>query len=146
MDILIDSRELADLLRFGLTGYLISVFIISPALTIAMLRLSKGRRGVFVMVVLGLLLVFVLAFYGVGFLLRHVWDIADAWGWDDAAINGVCLALALLLILFIALPLRLALNDEVSPLRREYESLTDEQLSPLDIRRREHQAKYDKRR
>ena len=142
MEILIDPKDLAEQLQFALTGYLISVFIVSPILTIALLRLSKGRRGIFVIVVLSLFLVFTLAFYGMGFLLRHVWVMTDTL--SDNAINGICLALGLLLILVLAIPLRIALNETPSPMQIEYDNLQEEQLTPMDIRRKEHLAKYNK--
>lgn len=142
MEILIDPKDLAEQLQFALAGYLVSVFIISPVLTIALLRLAKGRRGTFILVVLGLFLVFTLTFYGLGFLLRHVWVLTATLG--ENVINGVCLALGLLLILVLALPLRIALNEVPSPMQIEYESLTEDQLTPQDIRRKEYLAKYNK--
>lgn len=142
MEILIDPKDLAQQMQFALTGYFVSVFIVSPVLTLALLRLSKGRRGVFIMVVLGLFLVFTLAFYGMGFLLRHVWVMTDTLG--DNVIHGICLALGLLLILVLAIPLRIALNESPSPMQIEYDNLAEEQMTPMDIRRKEHLAKYNK--
>lgn len=142
MEILIDPKDLAAQLQYALTGYLVSVFIVSPILTLALLRLSKGRRGVFMLVVLGLFMVFTLTFYGVGFLLRHVWVMTDTLG--DNVIHGICLALALLLILVLAIPLRIALNEMPSPLQVEYDTLPEEKMTPMDIRRKEHLAKYNK--
>lgn len=143
MQPLIDPNKLQAQLQYALTAYFISAFIMSPILTFATWRFARGRRGVFIMVTAGLFLVFTLVFYGLGFVMRHVWMRADEWG--EGVIFGLSLTAALVTILLLAIPLRIALNESVSPLQSEYQELKEEQMTPMDIRRKEHMARYGKK-
>lgn len=140
MDILIRPNELAHQLQFALTGYLLATFIISPLLTLAMWRIAAGRRGVFLIVTLGLFLAFTLVFYGLLFLIEHAWGTLDVWGREVT--TGLCLLTGLLIVLMLALPLRLALNETPSPLQQEYDALTEDQMSPFDRSRKARMARY----
>ncbi len=143
MQTLINPDQLQAQLQYALISYFISAFIMSPILTLATWRFVKGRRGVFLMVTLGLFLVFTLVFYGLGFVMRHVWMRTEDWG--EGVIFGLSLTAGLITILVLAIPLRIALNESVSPLQVEYEGLGEEQMTPMDMRRKDHMTRYGKK-
>jgi MFS family permease len=132
MERFIDMEKFAETMQFALAAYVVSAFILSPIATMLAWRFSRGRRGTFLLVTLGLFLVFTLIFYGLPFLMIEVWQVAM----PTELVYGISLAVALGVMLLIALLLRIALVDGPSALEVEFDTLSEAQMSPIDLNRK----------
>lgn len=138
----IDEERARALIVFAIQGMTV-ILIISPIIGGMMWRFASKRRGTFVAVTAFLYITFIFTFYGLNFLMRHVWLLEPAWG--SNGIHGVALAVALTLILILAVPLRIAFNEEISPLQAEFNKLPSNMMTPMDHRRRAEMAKRARR-
>lgn len=103
----------------------------------------SGRRGTFVLILLTFYFGFLVCYYGFPFMSYFVWDLHETlW---PSTITGIGLLLGLLWVLLPAIPLHYLVNEGKSQLEIEFENLTQEEMSPMDWKRKQHLEKKRER-
>lgn len=116
-----------------------AVFLFSLVATFFTIRYLKGRVITFMLILWGLFLVFFVTFYGLNFVMREFWGLEATWG--SAQIDLVSLCVAVGLMMLFALYCKISIQEGPTLWQTELDNLTEEQLTPMDIKRREHLAR-----
>lgn len=142
MNNLIDADYAAQYFLSAGAG-LCAVFLSSLVGVLLTIRYLKGRLITFMLVLWGLFFVFFATFFGLNFAMREFSDLEVVWG--SRAIDIVSLCTAVGLMSLFALYCKFAIHEGPTLMQAELDNLKEEQLSPMDIKRREHLAKYRRR-
>jgi ABC-type multidrug transport system permease subunit len=139
MDNFIDPVQAERLVATAVSG-MFAVFLFAIISTVITMVYLKGRRITFMLVFWGMFLIFSLTFYGLNYLMRDMWKLEESMG--SAAIHVVSLGTALGLMALYALYCKFSIQEGATWLQKELDDLPEDKLSPMDIKRREHMAKY----
>lgn len=119
------------------------MFAVSPLLGKYLDKAVTGRRGTFVLIVLTLYFGFMVCYYGFPFMSYFVWDLHETlW---PSTITGIGMLLGLLWVLIPIIPLHYLVNETKSPLEVEFENLSEEEMSPMDLKRKAYLEKKRQR-
>ncbi|MBC8099002.1 MAG: hypothetical protein H7Y11_06130 [Armatimonadetes bacterium] len=139
MERLIDPQALRAMVDYTLQFWAVAL-VCAVIYTALVYRLLRGRLITFMLVVWSLLFTFFFVSYGLSFMMRHVWALDKTLG--DTAITVISWGVAIGLMALMGLYFKYTIPEGPSLAQRELDELPEDQLSPMDVRRREHMAKY----
>ena len=142
MDAFIDPQTAQDLINKAVTGFIV-MMICSLIYALSIIRIIRGRLITFTAITWGMFLTFFLLFYGLNFLARHVWQIDQMLG--ETRLNALAFAIGFAAILLEAICLKTLLPEGKSLLAQEFDQLPEDQWTPLDVKRKEHLARYHRK-
>jgi predicted permease len=120
-------------------GGICAVFAFSLIAALLTIKYLKGRLITFMLVTWGLFLVFFVTFYGLNYLMRKFWGLEATWGSRAIDIVSLCIAVGLMCVF--ALGCKIMIPEGPSWLQAELDSLSEDQLTPMDVKRREHMSR-----
>ncbi len=137
MDKFVSTNALGEALATGLLAYMV-MMAGSQLIGLFLWSKLKGGRATFLFVTSLLFALFVFGFYGLDFMLTHVWIRTEDLG--RPVVFGISLAFGLVLMLAPVVPMHFLFNDFISPDMMDDQALTalsDDEINPLD-RQRKH--------
>jgi hypothetical protein len=138
MSAFFDANAAQELIQFAVTGFVV-MMICSVIYALAIIRIIRGRLITFTAITWGMFLTFCVLFYGLNFLARHVWQVDQALG--EPLLNGLAFAIGFAAVILEAYCLKILLPNGKSLLAQEFDQLSKEQWTPMDIKRKEHLAR-----
>lgn len=142
MDAFINPQAAQELIRSAVIGFTV-MMVCSVIYALAIIRIIRGRLIIFTAITWGMFLTFCLLFYGLNFLARHVWQIDQLLG--ETRLNALAFAIGFGAVLFEAFCLKILLPEGKSLLAQEFDQLSADQWTPLDAKRKEHLARYNRK-
>jgi hypothetical protein len=142
MDAFINTQATQELISQAITGFTI-MMVCSVLYALAIIRIIQGRLITFLAITSGMFITFFVLFYGLNFLARYIWQIDQVLG--EIRLTVLSFAIAFVAVIFEASCLKILLPEGKSLLAEEFDQLPEDQWTPLDTKRKEHMARYNRK-
>jgi hypothetical protein len=142
MNNFIDPEYASQFITSAFSGFAV-VMLLSVVNAFIIMKTLTGRRITFMIVLWSLFLVFFVSFYGLNYVMRKHWGMEATLG--DGGINLVSLGVGVGLTALLGLYWKFAIPEGPTLSEVEEAQLKEEEMTPLDFKRREHMSKYKRK-
>lgn len=142
MDNFIDPEYASQFINSAASGFAV-VMLLSVVNAFFIMKNLTGRRITFMVVLWSMFLVFCVSFYGLNYVMRKYWGMEATLG--DFGINVLSLAVGAGLTALLALYWKFAIPEGPTLSEVEEAQLKEEDMTPMDFKRREHMTKYKRK-
>lgn len=143
MDQFFDAEYVSRYLQSSFTGFLVMFVLVAIAAFFTGTFLT-GRRITFMVVLWSMFGSFIVVFYGLNFAMRAFWGMEAIMSSTAIDILSLCAGVAALVL--VALYWKFNIQQGPTLMEKELAELTEDQMTPMDIRRREHMTRVKHRR